>query len=250
MENKNLAPHEPVVREGGPTPSNATAEPSAAFTPGPWGRGERANVPTTISDGDSIEAVFLILEDWSCEDLSVAEAYAKIIDALSAPVSHPGMDREAVAWAWLAANINMELSWGEDADEIEGEPCVWRVHRCSGGRNDREWDLIATGSTPLEAVSKAIALQKGSEPADGSQVEPSTTGTGRHNPLEPPPFIQWNGGENPAPGKVVEYKLRQGGGGASEADDLIWQHDPRPAFSGFDIIAYRIIPTDDQGGEG
>lgn len=36
MENKNLAPHEPVVREGGPTPSNATAEPAAAFTPGPW----------------------------------------------------------------------------------------------------------------------------------------------------------------------------------------------------------------------
>ena len=30
MENKNLAPHEPVVREGGPTPSNATAEPAAA----------------------------------------------------------------------------------------------------------------------------------------------------------------------------------------------------------------------------
>lgn len=36
MENKNLAPHEPVVREGGPTPSNATAEPAAAHTPGPW----------------------------------------------------------------------------------------------------------------------------------------------------------------------------------------------------------------------
>ncbi len=30
MENKNLAPHEPVVREGAPTPSNATAEPSVA----------------------------------------------------------------------------------------------------------------------------------------------------------------------------------------------------------------------------
>ena len=36
MENKNLSPHEPVLREGGPTPSNATAEPAAAFTPGPW----------------------------------------------------------------------------------------------------------------------------------------------------------------------------------------------------------------------
>ena len=36
MENKNLAPHEPIVREGSPTPSNATAEPAAAHTPGPW----------------------------------------------------------------------------------------------------------------------------------------------------------------------------------------------------------------------
>jgi len=36
MEDKNLSPHEPVVREGDPTPSNATAEPAAAFTPGPW----------------------------------------------------------------------------------------------------------------------------------------------------------------------------------------------------------------------
>ena len=40
----------------------------------------------------------------------------------------------------------------------EGEPCVWRVHRRSGGRNDREWDLIATGATPLEAVTQALAL--------------------------------------------------------------------------------------------
>lgn len=36
MENKNLAPHEPVVREGDSTPYNATAARSAAFTPGPW----------------------------------------------------------------------------------------------------------------------------------------------------------------------------------------------------------------------
>ncbi len=36
MEDKNLAPHEPIVREGSPTPSNATAEPAAAHTPGPW----------------------------------------------------------------------------------------------------------------------------------------------------------------------------------------------------------------------
>lgn len=50
MENKNLAPHEPVVREGGPTPSNATAEPSAAFTPAPW-----VIIPPRPYDGDDPE---------------------------------------------------------------------------------------------------------------------------------------------------------------------------------------------------
>ncbi len=74
-----------------------------------------------------------------------------------APVSAP-LDREGVAWTWLAANIGMELSWGDADDAEEGEPCVWRVHRRSGGRNDREWDLIATGATPLEAVTQALAL--------------------------------------------------------------------------------------------
>jgi len=50
MENKNLAPHEPVVREGDPTPSNATAARSAAFTPGPWvSRGRYVGTPNHMS---------------------------------------------------------------------------------------------------------------------------------------------------------------------------------------------------------
>ncbi len=53
---------------------------------------------------------------------------------------------------WLAEHKNCELSfngWDEDP--------VWQVHSVSGGRNDREWTLRATGRTPDEALRKAMA---------------------------------------------------------------------------------------------
>jgi len=58
------------------------------------------------------------------------------------------------AWDWLAKNLNFELDWDEVA---EGE-AAWRVHRTSGNRNDREWTLISTGQTPLEAVQAARSV--------------------------------------------------------------------------------------------
>lgn len=67
--------------------------------------------------------------------------------------------RERDAWNWLAANVSMELTWGE----VDNDPsdCEWRVHRRHGGYNDREWDLIATGSTPLDAVCAALKRIEG-----------------------------------------------------------------------------------------
>ena len=52
MENKNLAPHEPVVREGGPTPSNATAEPATALTPDRVGWVVNDNAELGVKIGD------------------------------------------------------------------------------------------------------------------------------------------------------------------------------------------------------
>jgi len=101
------------------------------------------------------------------------------------------------------------------------------------------------GRDLLKEIDAALG-QRGAAPADGSQVAPSTTGAGRHIPSTPP-FIQWNGGENPAPGKQVQFlrrwQARAGSGDFSEAlaDKLDWGRDPRQT----DIIAYRIIPTDD-----
>lgn len=58
----------------------------------------------------------------------------------------------AEALDWLAARPNCELSHGYDDPEDEGS---WRVHRVNGGVNDREWTLVATGSTPLYAIQAA-----------------------------------------------------------------------------------------------
>jgi hypothetical protein len=54
---------------------------------------------------------------------------------------------------WLAKNPALELTWGELNNDLSD--CAWRVHRCHGGINDREWDLIATGETPAQALERA-----------------------------------------------------------------------------------------------
>lgn len=54
---------------------------------------------------------------------------------------------------WLAEHTNYELSydgWDEDP--------AWQVHSVNGGRNDREWTLLATGTTPTEAIRGAMAV--------------------------------------------------------------------------------------------
>lgn len=51
-------------------------------------------------------------------------------------------------------------------------------------------------------------------------------------------WLPHNGGENPVPGKVVEYVMRDGAPGESpDADELAWSHEA----AAYDIIAYRII---------
>jgi len=64
-------------------------------------------------------------------------------------------DEPTAAWTWLAEHPEMELSHGEvDGDLSE---VAWHVHAVHGGRNDREWTEIATGETPLEAVTRAMS---------------------------------------------------------------------------------------------
>lgn len=54
--------------------------------------------------------------------------------------------------AWLAEHQRLELDYGYDD---EAEEMFWRVHERSGNINDREWDLIGQGATPLAALLSA-----------------------------------------------------------------------------------------------
>lgn len=50
----------------------------------------------------------------------------------------------------------------------------------------------------------------------------------------------WEGGENPAPGKWVKYKLRSGAQYADFSDDLDWSHSsPGSSASSYDIVAFQ-----------
>lgn len=73
--------------------------------------------------------------------------------AVSSPPSS-GEVREASPdlLAWLADHRRLELEYGYD-DEFEA--MFWRVHERSGNVNDREWDLIGQGETPLAALLSA-----------------------------------------------------------------------------------------------
>jgi hypothetical protein len=60
------------------------------------------------------------------------------------------------AWAWLEAHRDLQLEWycpvyGDDEDDAH----EWRVYRESGSINDREFELVGVGETPMLAVASA-----------------------------------------------------------------------------------------------
>lgn len=155
-----------------------------------------------------------------------------------APVS---VGQEASAWAWLAANIGMELSWGDSDDAEEGEPCVWRVHRRSGGRNDREWDLIATGATPLEAVTQALALTGQQDQVGGPT--PAVLG----EPSDGEEFLEFKEALSDLRSLRHEYECLSGGGpGWSTRNAAAWAKADE-LFANEDEAAYDRQQEDAHG---
>ena len=63
----------------------------------------------------------------------------------------------------------------------------------------------------------------------------------RNVPIKEEAWTVWHGGENPVPGEIVEYKLRNGEGKVLSriSDHLHWGHIG--ALKGSDIIAYRVV---------
>lgn len=85
--------------------------------------------------------------------------YPSLTEALEAldeyqSASPSGQLRKAVeAWAWIDKR-DLDLTF--DYPDEEGGEGEWRVYRISGNINDREWDVIGSGATPLEAVTNAM----------------------------------------------------------------------------------------------
>ena len=55
---------------------------------------------------------------------------------------------------WLEANPQIEISKSREED---GE---WDVHAVRGGRNDREWTLLAHHETIRGAIDKAMLIRQ------------------------------------------------------------------------------------------
>lgn len=74
-----------------------------------------------------------------------------------------------------------------------------------------------------KTVVKASEIER-----EGTQPKPNPDG-----------LISWHGGENPVPGKMVEYKIRDSQYTAMTrlSDTLVWDHTGGIA----DIISYRVI---------
>lgn len=71
------------------------------------------------------------------------------------------IERLRKAWDFLASNRRFSLDpcgpvYCDDDDQFSG----WRVHRESGPINDREWEIVGEGDTPLLAVEAALANHK------------------------------------------------------------------------------------------
>lgn len=65
------------------------------------------------------------------------------------------------SWDWLTSQTNLELryyrpTYGDDDDPSQ----EWRVTRVSGPINDREWDMVGRGLSPLLAIEDARATME------------------------------------------------------------------------------------------
>lgn len=68
------------------------------------------------------------------------------------PASVPQADM-AVAIKALEGHRNLELSYSYGDEDEDGG---WCVHQVNGGRNDREWTLIAKAETAADALTEAL----------------------------------------------------------------------------------------------
>ena len=86
-------------------------------------------------------------------ECALRELQAAEADNLAKDERISALEEDSGLWSWFGAHVNLELSWGGDDEDPQ-----WQVHRVSGGRNDREWELIAEGEAPMLSVARARSL--------------------------------------------------------------------------------------------
>lgn len=61
----------------------------------------------------------------------------------------------------------------------------------------------------------------------------------RNAPIKEEAWTVWHGGENPVPGKMVEFKMRNGERGNDQIHSSVlhWDHNGEA----WDVVAYRVI---------
>lgn len=104
-------------------------------------------------EGERDEALTQLRDALAARNAALADATVEGARALAAEADNARL-REA--WDWLASDRRLSIEhhapvYGDDDDQSE----EWRVHRETGNINDREWDLLGAGATPLEAVLAA-----------------------------------------------------------------------------------------------
>lgn len=113
----------------------------------------------------------------------------------------------------------------------------------------RDGRVAEIKSTTRDSAEYPIVVTIGDDPFEWTYCEEGTPYKRQGEPLdrdlvrltEDVPdeegWIEWNGGENPAPGATVEYRMRGGDSYEDEANNLRWN---ACGWAG-DIVAYRVV---------
>lgn len=131
-----------------------------------------------------------------------------------------------------------------DVDYCTQHACTCEVVKDDEGGYVAYEDYAALEAKYSEAQRELVALR--SQVSDAALLVKqlhdvvATIGVDDDAPKEEA-WTVWLGGDNPVPGEIVEYKLRNGEGKVLSrlSDHLHWGHIG--ALKGSDIIAYRVV---------
>lgn len=156
-------PHQPDTADL----ARRVMEAAGKATEGPWacdevrtscGRAFRIGAGEMLEPGNG---ACIVYDDYGHgENARAANAAFIALSRTAAPALAQAVlekDAENGLLAWLETRRNLELDYQHGEG---GEDGVWRVFRVTGGRNDREWEQIAVGETPADALRQARTALK------------------------------------------------------------------------------------------